>query len=233
MNDEIEPADVSEAPKPKAHGRYAELNDFVAERVRGLQAAYLRGESGATASLARLRRAISDEPGTNPVVWRETLGLPEQFVGRGDKPSRAERAAHYALTLYATHQQSQGKSMHRGGYSLGRAARQLGKDGSASEQAVLRRFQALGTATSLAEAATHARGLVTQFRGAGIPLDYGKLAAEFVQFQDPRQIGSVRLNWGRDYYRSYRGAGEVEPANVDTATDDTTDSPDNRQGEGS
>lgn len=205
MRDEIEPVDEDEASKPMSTGRYGTLNDFVTQRVQKLQSAYLRGESGATASLARLRRAISDEPGANPVVWQETLGLPSQFVGRGDEPSRAERAVHYAITLYAIHQQSQGKSMHHNGYGLGRAARQLGKDDGSSEQAVLRRFQALGTATSLGEAATHARGLVTQFRSKGIPLDYGRLAAEFVQFQDPRQIGSVRLNWGRDYYRAYRG----------------------------
>lgn len=225
MNDEIELADEEETSKPKAQGRYGALNDFVTQRVQKLQSSYLRGESGATASLARLRRAISDEPGTNPVVWQETLGLPAQFVGQGDDPSRAERAVHYAITLYAIHQQSQGKSMHHKGYGLGRAARQLGKDGGASEQAVLRRFQALGTATSLAEAATHARGLVTQFRGAGIPLDYGKLAAEFVQFQDPRQIASVRLNWGRDYYRAYRDPEASAPGN--------TESPETSQGENS
>lgn len=225
MNDEIELVDEEETPKPKAQGRYGALNDFVTQRVQKLQSSYLRGESGATASLARLRRAISDEPGTNPVVWQETLGLPAQFVGQGDDPSRAERAVHYAITLYAIHQQSQGKSMHHKGYGLGRAARQLGKDGGASEQAVLRRFQALGTATSLAEAATHARGLVTQFRGAGIPLDYGKLAAEFVQFQDPRQIASVRLNWGRDYYRAYR--------DPEASDQDNTESPETSQGENS
>lgn len=225
MNDEIESSNEEEPAKPKTHGRYGVLNDFVAQRVQKLQSSYLRGESGATASLARLRRAISDEPGTNPVVWQETLGLPAQFVGQGDGPSRAERAVHYAITLYALHQQSQGKSMHHKGYGLGRAARQLGKDGGASEQAVLRRFQALGTATSLAEAATHARGLVTQLRGAGIPLDYGKLATEFVQFQDPRQIASVRLNWGRDYYRAYR--------DPEASASDNTESFETSQGENS
>lgn len=225
MSDETEPADVPDAQEPKAKGPYGALDDFVSRRVGALQSQYLKNVSGATASLARLRRAVGDEPGANPVVWQETLGLPEQFVGRGDDPSRAERAVHYALTLYATHQQSQGQSMHRRGYGLGRAARLLGRSGVASEQAVLRRFQALGTATSLAEAATHARGLVTQFRGATIPLDYGRLSVDFVRFQDPRQIASVRLTWGRDYYRAYR--------DTDSAAKSDTDSSEPSQGENS
>lgn len=228
MTGEMESDDTSNVREPKARGRYGALDDFVVRRVRTLQFAYLRGESAAAASLARLRRAVGDEPGANPAVWQETLGLPDQFVGRDEEPSRAERAVHYALTLYATHQQSQGQAMHRGGYGLGRAARQLGAKPNASEQAVLRRFQALGTATSLAEAATHARGLVTQFRGAAIPLDYGQLAVDFVRFQDPRQIASVRLTWGRDYYRSYRDDRESA-----SAADDTTDSLENSQGDNS
>lgn len=225
MSDEPEPADVPDAQIPRGKGPYGELEDFVASRAGTLQSRYLKGESGATASLARLRRAVGDEPGANPVVWEETLGLPGQFVGRSDDPSRAERAVHYALTLYATHQQSQGQPMHRGGYGLGRSARLLSRSGKASEQAVLRRFQALGTATSLAEAATHARGLVTQFRGAGIPLDYGLLAVDFVRFQDPRQIASVRLTWGRDYYRAYR--------DTDSDAESDTDSSEPSQGENS
>ena len=205
-------------------GRNAALKDFVTSRVGALQAGYLAGGAGATASLARLRRAFSDQPGANPSVWEETLGLPDTLRGRSDEPSRAERAVHYALTLYAVHQQARGGSMHRQGYGLGRSARLLGKAGTASEDAVLRRFQAMGTSGSIAEAATHARGLITQFRAAEIPLDYGQLAADFFRFQDPRQSGSVRLTWGRDFYRvrasdsvdyeaaesSESGEGEVE-----------------------
>lgn len=203
MRDEGALASSPIESEPRVQRRYSELNKFVRARVRELQSRYLRGESQAAASLARLRRAVGKAPGADAVIWQETLALPDRYSGHGDEPSRAERAVHYALTLYATHQQSQATAMHRGGYGLGRAARQLGKSG-ASEQAVLRRFQALGTAASLTEAATHARGLVTQFRGAGIPLDYGQLAVDFTRFQDPRQIASVRLTWGRDYYRSYR-----------------------------
>lgn len=206
MSDAIEPVDEPEVQTSEAKGPYGALDDFVAKRVGALQAQYLRGVSGATASLARLRRAVGNEPGANPVVWQETFGLPEQFVGRGDTPSDAERAVHYSVTLFATHQQSQGQPMHRGGYGLGRTTRQLVRSG-VSEQAVLRRFQALGTAASLVEAATHARGLVTQFRSAGIPLDYGQLAVDFVRFQNPRQVASVRLTWGRDYYRAFRDSG--------------------------
>jgi len=180
--------------------RHALLRDFVTQRVGALQHGYLRGESGATASLAILRRALGTEPGADPLVWQYTLGLPDVLAGRGDDPSPAERAVHYAITLFALHQQSQSVGMQRRGQSMGSAARQLGK-AIGNEEAVHRRFMALGTASSLAGASTHARGLVGQFRASKIPLDYGVLAVDFYKLQDPRLADGVRLSWGRDYYR--------------------------------
>jgi CRISPR system Cascade subunit CasB len=196
-----EPNDVSPKPRSRvAPGRYRPIYELVSARAQLLQGAYMRGESGATATLARLRRAVGTKPGVDPFVWQETLGLPAQFVGVGDEPSAFENAVHHAITLFALHQQSQGSPMHRADYSIGRSTRQLGQT-SASEEAVLRRFHALGTASSLAEAVTHARGLITQFRSEAIPLDYGLFAVDLIKLQDTRQINGVRLSWGRDYYR--------------------------------
>jgi CRISPR system Cascade subunit CasB len=188
---------------PASTDRFGLLREFVAVRVSALQSAYLRGESGATGSLAILRRALGTDPGADPLVWQYTLGLPDALAGHDDDASPAERAVHYAITLFALHQQSQGAGMHRRGQSMGSSARQLGK-ATGNEDAVHRRFTALGTASSLAEASIHARGLISQFRASKIPLDYGLLSVDFFKLQDPRLADSVRLVWGRDYYRLSR-----------------------------
>ncbi len=199
------------------------LESFVVTRVLALQRSYLAGESGGVGSLARLRRAVTSSPGADPQVWGDVLdGMPVELLGRGDEPSPHERAAHAAITVYAVHQQSQGQPMHRAGRSLGAAVRTLGQ-GHASEEAVRRRFQALGTASSWAETLHHLRGLITQLRGAGIALDHGRLARDLRRLQQPGTADRVRLVWGRDYYRTPRdGAADAEAptASNDPSTGD-------------
>lgn len=205
MSADLKPTDsngVSAVPYSRISiGRYQPIYKLVSDRARLLQAAYIRGESGATSTLARLRRAVGTKPGADPFVWQETLGLPVQFTGAGDEPSSPENAVHHAITLFALHQQSQGSVMHCAGYSIGRSTRQLGQ-ALKREEAVLRRFHAFGTSSTLDEAVTHARGLITQFRSQAIPLDYGLFAVDLIKIQDSRQINGVRLSWGRDYYRT-------------------------------
>lgn len=190
---------TTERPRPDE-----ELRRYVTDRVVDLQQRFLREESAARASLARLRRAVASRPGSAPEVWAETLlGLPAGLAGHGSDPSQHESAAHAALCLYALHQQSQPVAMHRDGQSLGAALRRLVTSGvGVGEDAVRRRFQALGTASSLPEALHHLRGLVTQLRGAAVPLDHGLLAHDLRRLQDPRHGGGVRLRWGRDFYRA-------------------------------
>lgn len=191
-----------------------DLKEFVRNRVIALHRSSESGRGEATATLARLRRGSGAEPGSNPLLWEETLGLPAQYSGRNDKPTAAERSVYAALTLFAAHQQSVSESMHRAGVGFGTAARQLSRRENSSEQAVLRRFQALATAEALEEALVHARGLVTQFRTARIPLDYGQFAVDLFDLQEPAHRNGVRLRWGRDYYR---------PESKDTtATDEST-----------
>lgn len=191
-----------------------DLKEFVRKRVIALHPSSEGGRGDATATLARLRRGSGAEPGSNPLLWEETLGLGAQYSGRDDKPTAAERSVYAALTLFAAHQQSVSESMHQGGVSFGTAARQLSRRETSSEQAVLRRFQALATAEALEEALVHARGLVTQFRTARIPLDYGQFAVDLFDLQNPAHRNGVRLRWGRDYYRP-------EPKTT-TAADETT-----------
>jgi CRISPR system Cascade subunit CasB len=181
-------------PRPRSP-----LRDVVDARVRNLQLRYRENMSSGVSDLAALRRAVNMSPGADPRVWELTLAGVDVPSSTGDEPTAAERAAHAALTLYAVHQQSQVKPMHVGGRGLGGAVRTLGRQ--VNEAAVRRRFEALGTAATFPELMTHARGLVTQLRSAGIPLDYGQLAEDLVGLQTPSTAARVRLRWGRDYHR--------------------------------
>ena len=196
------------------------LRDHVGSRVAGLQRGYLADEPSAVQALARLRRAVGSEPGADPSVWALVFeGMPPVLLGHGDLPSAAERAAHDALTVFAVHQQGRGEPVHRPGTSVGTAVRALGRALSA-EEAVRRRFEALGTASSAPETLHHLRGLVTQMRGAGVALDYGLLARDLRRLAGPATTGGVRLAWGRDYHRAK--PAEPEPASGDpsrTTTD--------------
>lgn len=200
-----------------------ELSQYVDGVVQELQHSYIYGDKRrGSAALAVLRRAIGSEPGADAAVWAYTLaGLPQQYVGRTDEPSPAERAVHTAITLYAIHQQSKTKPMHQSGSSLGWAMCRLGGARSVAAQpdasrAVKRRFDALMTAVTFSEMAYHARGLIGQLRTAEIPLDYGTFAEDLKQLQNVRTADGVRLRWGRDY-SSLRGVPDITKTATGTA----------------
>lgn len=155
------------------------------------------------ATLAELRRGAGKEPGSVPGMWPIALPLLDGLFPSFVQPSLAERAVHHTLVLYATHRQGKNESVFTPDVSMGAAARRLADSGLFSEEAVRRRFNYAATAQSLEELANHARGLVTQFRTAGIGIDYGLLAADLFIFGLPESTGksSVRRQWGRDYYR--------------------------------
>ena len=193
---------------PESHyNRSDGLEEFMASRLAQIQAAYLRPNSSQGAAwLASLRKA-SREPGASPETWLiEFEGFPENLIGKTDEPSRAERAAHLAFTLYAVHQQSQNEPMHKRGreYGIGRSVARLDfnqrKESDSTPRGKLpTRFAALGTASSFDEVSHYARQLVTQLRGASIPVDYAKLAVQLYRIQNPATADSVRLQWGRDF----------------------------------
>lgn len=192
------PADT---PQPDTRPPDRQLQAFVQRRVRDLARRYTTDTAAGVAAVARLRRAVEHAPGSDPAIWPDTLAdLPPALIGHTDRPSRYERAAHSAITLFAVHQQSKNTSMHRNGAGLGRAVRRLSAT-DFSEEATLRRFQALATASSYPETIHHLRGLITQLRSAGVALDYGLLSRDLARLQTPRTADSVRLSWGRDYHR--------------------------------
>lgn len=195
---DVAPAGRTEAP-PRA---LRDLGAVVDQRVRNLQRMYIANTSSpARALLAQLRNAVGSEPGAVPAVWDLTVGALPGPDRPTDDPTREENAAHAALTLYAYHQQSRTDPMHVRGVGLGTAVRRLAA-ATGNEVAVRRRFDAVATATSFAETTHHLRGLVTQLRGARLPLDYGLLADDLVTLQTPDRADRVRLRWAREYYRT-------------------------------
>jgi CRISPR system Cascade subunit CasB len=172
-----------------------------------------KNESGVRATLAKLRRGIGKAPGSMPEIWGVTMdGMPEELVAKGDNPTYGEWAAHTALTLYALHQQGKdikGQCMNMEGAALGASLNRLIKD-EADEIKVKRRFDAAATSDDLGEFAHHLRGLVQLLKAQGIPLDYPALAEDLYRFQFPEVRDSVRLNWGRDFYRMTKPKSESD-----------------------
>jgi CRISPR system Cascade subunit CasB len=137
--------------------------------------------------------------GADPRTWELTVAGVSPWA-HGDEATDEERAVHAALTLYALHQQSKDRPMHRPGSGLGAAVRALG-EATHAKDAVRRRFEALGTAATFPELLHHARGLVGQLRSAGIAMDYARFVRDLSDWQDPTRAASVRLRWGREYHR--------------------------------
>lgn len=186
----------------------SELCEYVAGVVAGLQSRVLRErpDPEAVGALARLRRGIGREPGSDYSLEPYLL-VPDRLIPYvpADGPADAEYAVHDAVTLYALHQQSQRKPMHVVGHGLGAAVSTLvsksdGPDG------VRRRFTALGTASTYPEATYHLRGLTTMLRGHEVPLDYGLLADDLLTLRKPDGASRVRAAWGREFFR-YRPEG--------------------------
>ena len=91
---------------------------------------------------------------------------------------------------------------------LGRRVRKLVKPKEQPDDAsVLRRFNALATASTMPECAHHLRGIIQLLRAGGIPLDYVQLAEDLYWLQNPVTAQRVRLRWGQDYYYAPKTEG--------------------------
>lgn len=188
-------------------------------RLDRLQAEYLAGTPRARADIAKLRRALGKPTGSVPEVWEYTMAaVPSSLQWDRDEPTRAEDAAHAALTLFALHQQSMTVPAHQHNVSFGHAVGRLAQKEERSQQAVTRRFMAVATAGSMDAMLTHVRGLVTQLRSAQIGFDYARFADDLRNLLDPQRAQRVRLSWGRDFYRNTAPQTETE-----SPTDPSTD----------
>ena len=198
------------------------LAEHVGRRAAGFQHTLLETNhprrSGVVAQLAQLRRADTDDF-ADPATWNVVFeGLPEELMGRGDAPSRAERALQAALVLLAVHIQSATEPRHvrrrRLGLAVGELARKLDGEKDA-EGSVARRFHAMSRATSWPGRLNHLRGLVQLMRAHSVPLDYADLARDLYFIQDPDGLRRTRLRWGRDFHR-------IPQTKADTTTTDET-----------
>ncbi|MFI6344174.1 type I-E CRISPR-associated protein Cse2/CasB [Streptomyces sp. NPDC050560] len=158
-------------------------------------------------------------PGEDLAVLRRGLGKPagevlemfpfytcpsDDFAARRGEMSDVQQAEHTALALFGLHQQSQDQPMHRGGVGLGRAMRKLRHHQRSSPEAVDTRFRQAFSTTSVPALTLRLRGLVTQLRGIGQPLDYDRLIEDLYAWQRPATRGRVRRRWGLEYYAGER-----------------------------
>lgn len=221
---------TADAPATEQRPDLGTVGRLVDQRIRKWQSDLLSDkpsrQAAGLATLARLRRGAGKEPGTVADILQFTLA--PVLAGR-DAPEEStpeETAVHIAVTLYALHQQSRTRPMHRRGDSIGRAlCRLLGRTEPAiPPDPVTRRFQILVTADDLDELTHHARGVVQLLRSAqptAISLDYGRLAEELVQWQRPGGAAQVRRKWARDFYRPHHQATATAAASG--STDDLID----------
>jgi len=169
------------------------------DTINGAFAQVAAGKGAAT--LAEWRRGLGREPMGEPAMWKHIVPVADR-VGdeHAGRRRRVEDAVHYALTLYATHQQSRPEPMHvDDGTSLGAACRRLRDAVGSGEDGIRRRMYAAATADTVEELTGHLRGLVTLLRGAKIPLDYGRLAREIAAWSSVDSRSRIRRAWGRDF----------------------------------
>ena len=203
-----------------------ELSRRVSSTITRLQDQYIKDYASARAQLARLRRAVSKSPGSQPDVWELMANcIPQELVDeRDDAASPGEWAAHLVLTLYATHQQSSKKPMHQrtdrgeGEYhGLGNAVAELVRINKANQKGedleygeMPHRFAALVTADTIGEVAHYARQLIQQLRAVEVPLDYGRFAGQLYDYQFPFAKDRVRLCWAREFAVDRNNTGQNE-----------------------
>jgi CRISPR system Cascade subunit CasB len=79
-----------------------------------------------------------------------------------------------------------------------------------NKERITRRFNQIATSADLLEMSQHLRGTVQLLRGAGICLDYARLAGDLYLYQNPNCQTDVRLRWGQDYYQVLNQTKEQE-----------------------
>lgn len=203
---------MSEDLKPQQrsiYGRQRRVAELVDRRVDSLLS-QLKADSGsARATLATLRNAITDTPGSKPELWDITSVHMTDGEVVSDDPTWDEIAVHSALCLFARHQQSRSEPMHRAGFSFGQAAKRLVLARQEEETGGVRsRFNAAATSISVEELVRHLSSIVAQLRDENIPLDYGALAEDIFRFQVPGGANTVRLHWARQYAQQIKKTSE-------------------------
>jgi CRISPR system Cascade subunit CasB len=145
--------------------------------------------------LAALRSGLGRTAGTAPALWPFYTTPPDD--GRFTVELEAE---HAALSLYGLHQQGRSEPMHKRGLNLGAALRALQRSERFSADAVDRRVAALANAGTASVLVYRLRGLITQLRSVGQPLDYDALLKDIQRWHTPRSRTQARRELGLAYY---------------------------------
>ncbi|MDR2162669.1 MAG: type I-E CRISPR-associated protein Cse2/CasB [Clostridiales Family XIII bacterium] len=181
---------------------------FVASKVSSLQS---RSDTGKTAALARLRRAVGKAVGSVPEVWEYIYdGLPDEIEAEmkqrqhAASASPSEVAIQTALSLYAMHSQGNDGMNSKTAGSLGRAIGLLKYRNPTNEAGIKRRFDALATAKTPEELIYHARGIIQLLKQGEVMLDYPGFAKDLYFMQLGGDAAKrIQRKWGRDYYGNF------------------------------
>ncbi len=149
--------------------------------------------------LAAFRSGLGQPAMSVPAMWPFYSSPTNDALARKGKVSTEQAAEHAALALFGLHQQSQRELMHRPGVGLGTAALRLRRHGKFSDQAVDARVNALATTTSVNALLQRLRGLVTQLRTVGQPLDYDRLVDDIRRWHHADGRQRVRRRWALEY----------------------------------
>ncbi|MBT2234437.1 type I-E CRISPR-associated protein Cse2/CasB [Nonomuraea sp. NEAU-A123] len=154
--------------------------------------------------LAAFRAGLGRLAGTVPALWPYYTSPVDDRLARQDKVSQEMEAEHAALALYGMHQQARPDPMHQPGIRLGQALRRLHKetdhDKGFTREAVDRRVNSAASATQVSALLNHLRGLISQLRTVGQPLDYDLLLKDIRDWQRPDTRQQARRRLGLDYY---------------------------------
>ncbi|MGK5530152.1 type I-E CRISPR-associated protein Cse2/CasB [Streptomyces sp. URMC 129] len=159
--------------------------------------------------LAAFRSGLGKPAMSVPGMWPFYASPAHDDLARLGKVTVEQEAEHAALALFGLHQQSQRTLMHRAGSAawLGAAVLGLRRSGKFSEQAVDARMNALATSTTVPALLHRLRGIVTQLRTVGQPLDYDRLLLDIKDWHYSESRQRVRRRWALGY-RSWEQAGD-------------------------
>jgi CRISPR system Cascade subunit CasB len=158
--------------------------------------------------LAALRSGLGKPAGTVPALW------PYYTSPTDGQVTNELEAEHAALSLFGLHQQSRRRPMHHRGVSPGKALRALRLDDRFSHEAVDRRVAAAVNATSAPAFVYRLRGLITQLRSLGQPLDYDQLLHDITAWHFPEPRRRVRGAWGLAYHSWEARTDKGSPAHT-------------------
>ncbi|MBB0246811.1 type I-E CRISPR-associated protein Cse2/CasB, partial [Streptomyces alkaliphilus] len=144
--------------------------------------------------LATLRSGLEHTAGEVFALW------PFYTTPCDGRVPRLLEAEHAALALYGLHQQGRRDPMHRPGIGPGTALANLRRSERFGADALDRRVDATANATSVASLRHRLRGLVTQLRTGGQPMDYDMLLDDLHSWHRPDGRRRVRRRWGLEYY---------------------------------